>query len=130
MKQASLDRIRRLNKAFTNKLLIHIAGKRFGHFAVLEHVGRKSGRAYRIPIIAEPVRDGFMIALTYGRQVDWYANVAAAGGCRLRWKNRDYRLVRPVFVDPPAGLAAFPAAFRLGLKAMGVRDFLQLDIQA
>jgi deazaflavin-dependent oxidoreductase (nitroreductase family) len=80
MNQTLLDRIRVINKHVTNKLLIHIAGKRFGHFAILGHTGRKSGKLYRIPIIAEPFQSGFVIALTYGKNVDWYKNVAAKGG--------------------------------------------------
>jgi deazaflavin-dependent oxidoreductase (nitroreductase family) len=129
MKQSVLDRIRVINKHVTNKLLIHIAGKRFGHFAILTHVGRKSGKAYRIPIIAEPVPGGFVIALTYGKKVDWYENVKASGGCTLHWKNKDYHLVHPRFIDREVGLAAFPSLFRGGLRKMGIEYFLQLDIQ-
>ena len=87
MKQAVLDRVQVFNKHVTNKLLIHIAGKRFGHFAILSHTGRKSGKLYRIPIIAEPVQDGFVVALTYGKKVSWYENIIAKGSCSLRWKN-------------------------------------------
>jgi deazaflavin-dependent oxidoreductase (nitroreductase family) len=129
MKQTTLDRIRVINKQVTNKLMIHISGKRLGHFAILGHVGRKSGTLYRIPIIAEPFQNGFVIALTYGKKVDWYANVAARGSCSLRWKNREYQLVHPEFIDREAGLTAFPAVFRSGLKAMGIKDFLKLEIQ-
>jgi deazaflavin-dependent oxidoreductase (nitroreductase family) len=129
MKQALLDRIRVTNKHVTNKLMIHIAGKRFGHFAVLGHVGRKSGKLYQIPIIAEPFQNGFVVALTYGKNVDWYKNVAAKGNCSLRWKNKDLQLVRPVFIDREIGLMAFPAMLRSGLRVMGIRDFLKLEIQ-
>lgn len=129
MKQSTLDQIRIANKRVTNKLLIHIAGKRFGHFAVLGHVGRKSGRVYRIPIIAEPFQNGFVIALTYGRKVDWYENVAAKGDCSLRWKNSDYQLIHPEFIDRETGLKAFPAMVRSGLRMMGIQDFLKLEIQ-
>ena len=59
MKQIILDRIRVLNKHVTNKLMIHIAGRKFGHFAILNHTGRKSGALYRIPIVAEPLERGF-----------------------------------------------------------------------
>jgi deazaflavin-dependent oxidoreductase (nitroreductase family) len=129
MKQATLDRIRVLNKHVTNKVMIHIAGKRFGHFAILTHVGRKSGRRYRIPIIAEPVENGFVVALTYGKKVDWYANVKARGSCSLFWKGRDYDLVHPEWIDPESGLLAFPALFRAGLRLAGVQNFLKLSIQ-
>ena len=129
MKQALLDRIRVANKYVTNKLMIHLAGKRFGHFAVLGHVGRKSGKLYHIPIIAEPFQNGFVVALTYGKKVDWYENVAAKGSCSLRWKNRDYQLAHQEFIDRKIGLIAFPAIFRSGLRMMGIRDFLKLEIQ-
>ena len=129
MKQSTLDRIRVTNKHVTNKLMIHIAGKRFGHFAVLSHVGRKSGKLYRIPIIAEPFQNGFVIALTYGRKVDWYENIAAKGSCSLRWKGKDFQLIHPAFIDKETGLMAFPAMFRSGLKAMRIQDFLKLEIE-
>ena len=129
MKQSVLDRIRVINKRFTNKITIHLAGKGFGHFAILSHVGRKSGRLYRIPIIAEPFQTGFVIALTYGRKVDWYDNLAAKGSCDLRWKNKDYHLIHPEFIDKEVGLTAFPAMFGSGLKVMGIEDFLKLEIE-
>jgi hypothetical protein len=126
LKQAIRDRVRVMNKHFTNKLLIHIAGKRFGHFAVLTHAGRKSGKLYRIPIIAEPLEDGFVIALTYGMKTDWCANVFAKGGCALLWKNTDYSLRNPEFIDREIGLNAFPPFIRSGLRAAGVKYFLKL----
>lgn len=127
--QTILDRIRATNKRFTNKLLIHLCGKRFGHFAVLGHTGRRSGKLYRIPVIAEPIGNGFVIALTYGRKTDWLKNVLAAGGASLLWKNREYRLTRPEFIPQDTALGAFPGAFRQGLKMAGVRDYLRLEIQ-
>ena len=127
MKQAVFDRIRVLNKYATNRLLIHISGKKFGHFAILNHEGRKTGKIYRIPIIAEPVENGFIIALTYGRKVDWYANILTKGGCSLLWKNKEYRLNNPEFVDKEIGLKAFPAILRTGLKTMGIQYFLRLS---
>jgi deazaflavin-dependent oxidoreductase (nitroreductase family) len=129
MKQAVLDQVRVVNKHATNKLLIHICGRRIGHFAILSHTGRKSGQVYRIPIIAEPVQGGFVIAMTYGKEVDWYKNVMAKGGCGLRWKNEDYELVQPELIDPEAGLTAFPAVMRSGLRAAGVKDFLRLEVR-
>jgi len=129
IKQAVLDRVRVMNKYATNKLLIHLAGRSFGHFAVLTHQGRKTGRMYRIPIIAEPVEKGFVIALTYGKKVDWYANVLARGGCSLKWKNKDYALVNPVFIEKETGLNAFPGILRPALRTAGIQFFLRLSRQ-
>ena len=129
MNQATADRIRLVNKRFTNKILIHISGKRFGHFAILSHVGRKSGKLYQIPIIAEPTENGFVIALTYGKEVDWYKNVMAEGACSLKWKNKDYSLINPEFIDQETGVMAFPALFRSVLRKQGIQYYLRLDIQ-
>ena len=123
------DRIRVINKHVTNKILIHISGKQFGHFAILSHVGRKSGKIYRIPIIAEPLDNGFVIALTYGKKVDWYENVLANGGCSLRWKGKDYTLINPEFIEKEAGMLAFPPLLRTGLRNTGVQDYLKLEIR-
>ena len=129
MKQALLNRIRVVNKYAINKLMIHISGKEFGHFAVLSHTGRKSGKIYRIPIIAEPIQAGFVFALTYGKQVDWYKNVMAGGGCSIHWKNKDYHLTNPELIDKEAGLLAFPSIFRSGLRLMGIQYYLKLEVQ-
>jgi hypothetical protein len=129
MKQAFRDRVRVMNKHFTNKLMIHICGKKFGHFAILSHTERKSGKVYKIPIIAEPYLNGFVVALTYGQKVDWFANVKAKGGCGLRWKNQDFDLVKPELIDMEIGLVAFPKILRPMLRKSGTSDFLKLEIQ-
>jgi deazaflavin-dependent oxidoreductase (nitroreductase family) len=55
---------------------------------VVIHRGRTAGLLYRTPVTAFPYRDGFLIALTYGRDVDWVKNVIAEGGCRLIHRGR------------------------------------------
>jgi deazaflavin-dependent oxidoreductase (nitroreductase family) len=128
LKQAIRDRVRVFNKYATNKVLIHIAGRRFGHFSIVIHTGRKTGRIYRTPVIAEPVENGFVIALTYGRKVDWAANVLARGGCSLQWKNHDYLLAEPRFIEKETGLGAFPGILKPALRMASIQDFLRLSI--
>lgn len=127
--QATLDRIRKLNKRVTNKLLIRVCGRDFGHFAVLEHVGRKTGTHYRIPVIAEPLAGGFVIAMTYGKKVDWYRNIIAHGGCSLLWKRKEYTLASPQFISEQTALVAFPSLLRPVLRRAGIEYFLKLAIQ-
>ena len=127
--QKLLDRVRVLNKHVTNKIMIHICGKNFGHFAILSHTGRKSAKIYRIPILAEPFENGFVIALTYGKEVDWYKNVKAKDGCSLFWKKQDFQLVQPEFVDPEIGVKAFPKLAQKLLKRVGIEYYLKLEIQ-
>jgi deazaflavin-dependent oxidoreductase (nitroreductase family) len=130
LRQAFLDRVRVMNKYATNKLLIHICGKRFGHFSILTHTGRRTGKRYRTPIIAEPVENGFVIALTYGRKVDWAANILAQGGGSLLWKEAEYCLRNPEFIDKEIGSRAFPVFIRAAFRVVGIRDFLRLTVSS
>jgi deazaflavin-dependent oxidoreductase (nitroreductase family) len=129
VKQTIYDRVRLLNKYVTNKILIHIAGKSFGHLVILRHYGRKTGKQYSIPVIAEPVENGFVIALTYGKKVDWYANVAAKGTCIIRWKNVEYSLKNPEFINQEIALKTFPAFVRFALRIIRIEYFLKLTNQ-
>jgi hypothetical protein len=66
------------NLAVTNRITSRFAARLSG-FGILTHVGRKSGRVYRIPVNVFRVSEGFLIALTYGRDSEWVKNVVAAG---------------------------------------------------
>jgi deazaflavin-dependent oxidoreductase (nitroreductase family) len=126
-KQAIYDRVRVFNKLITNKILIHIAGKKFGHFSILRHIGRKTGKEYSIPVIAEPSEIGFVIALTYGLKVDWYENLKAKGTCKLRWKEKEYSLHNPKLIEPEIGLKSFPVFIRFALRFARIQYFLSLS---
>lgn len=78
-----------------------------GPFALVQHVGRKSGTSYETPIIVRPIEGGFMIELTYGDGVDWYRNVRAAGGCGIRFHGIDYTITGFEPMDAATGIAAF-----------------------
>ena len=55
----------RFNRHFTNPILrMWRAGRR--RLGFLEHVGRKSGKAYRTPLNVFSTDDGVAILLTYG----------------------------------------------------------------
>ena len=80
---------RNFAKRFVNPLLHNLGRASRGPFALLRHVGRRSGKTYEIPIMVWPVQDGFLIALTYGRQVDWLRNLQAAGQGRFILDDQD-----------------------------------------
>ena len=118
--------VTRLNKAVSNKLLIHLAGH--GPFVELEHVGRRSGRTYRIPLNAFRSGDTVTLALTYGPKVDWYRNVVAAGGCRIRMGRSWLGLGPPRPLSTQEGLRRMPALARPILGAANVTEFVELDV--
>lgn len=107
--------IARFNRRFTNRLALRVAGYLPG-FAIVSHVGRKSGRAYRTPVNAFPTDGGYIIALTYGSESDWVKNVLAAGSCELQTRGRRVRLFNPdIHTDQSKGWAPLPVKLILDL---------------
>ncbi len=109
-----------------NPLTRRIASSSFGPFSIVRHVGRRSGKFYETPIIASRASDGFVIELTYGRDVDWHKNLLAAGGCTIIWHGREYAINKIEPLDAETGLAAFPPPARLILRLAGKKDFEKL----
>jgi len=121
------DRIRVFNKYVTNRLLRGFASRSRGPFAVIRHVGRRSGKPYETTIMVWPMGEGFVIALTYGPKVDWYRNILAAGSGTLLWHRRVYAVGKPEPIDATTALTAFPAPFRLILRTLGRQEeFVQV----
>jgi len=121
------NRMRYINKRFTNRITGKIAGKVHSPIALLIHVGRCSGKTYSTPIMVEHNQGSFIFALTYGSEVDWLKNVQAAGRCTLIWKGKEYNLVHPRQISEADGLKAFPNPQRFILKALKIQDFFDMD---
>lgn len=109
MKKAKQGRfywIREFNKRIFNPIMLNFAGDRI--YAVVHHKGRKSGRAYKNPVLAMPADDGFIIPLTYGPDTDWCLNIRSAGEFELKWKGETYQLYEPEIIDLYTAKSAFP----------------------
>jgi len=113
------------HRAFTNRIASRFAARLPG-FAIVTNVGRKSGRLYRTPVNVFRERDGFLIALTYGRDSGWVKNVLAAGACQLETRRVLYQLSAPVIVHD-ASRRQFPLLVRIVLGLIDANDFLQLS---
>ncbi|OBG39560.1 nitroreductase family deazaflavin-dependent oxidoreductase [Mycobacterium sp. E3198] len=61
----------------------------------LEHVGRKSGKRYRTPLLVFPTRDGFVVLIGYGPESDWLKNVIAGGQAVLHKRGKSITLAHP-----------------------------------
>lgn len=55
--------VRTFNKHILNPMMPAVAGRRHWYAAALHHTGRRSGRHYTTPVVAQPVPDGFVIPL-------------------------------------------------------------------
>ena len=115
----------RLNRRVTNPVLRPLAA-RLPAFGVVVHRGHVSGRLYRTPVTTFPSEGGFLIALTYGRDVDWVRNVLAADGCRLIHRGRPVDLVDPRILPLQRHAGDIPAWIRGILRLLRVNEVLRL----
>jgi deazaflavin-dependent oxidoreductase (nitroreductase family) len=113
------------NLAVTNRITSRFAARLPG-FGILTHVGRKSGRLYQTPVNVFREPNGFLIALTYGRDSEWVKNVLAAGKCQLETRGVLYHLSSPTIVHDPTR-RRFPLFVRVILRIIGASDFMQLS---
>ncbi|HMF03941.1 MAG TPA: nitroreductase family deazaflavin-dependent oxidoreductase [Acidimicrobiia bacterium] len=113
---------------FNNHVTNHVsrpAARHLPGFAVVTHLGRRSGRTYQTPV--NMFRDGerYVFALTYGADSQWVENVMAAGSCEVRTQGRTVRLCEPrIFTDPER--RPVPAPVRIVLQVLDVSDFLSM----
>lgn len=112
---------------FTSPATLPLAGKRWNPiFATIEHRGRKTGRRYVAPVAARRLEGGFVIALAFGAQVDWYRNLIAAGGGTIRWRGDEYRVTAPQKIDAPTALVAFNPVQGILLRIAGVDGYVRI----
>jgi deazaflavin-dependent oxidoreductase (nitroreductase family) len=119
--------VRYFNKYVLNHLTGLIARAGIRPFCIIQHTGRKSGNKYETTIQAYLLKDGFVIALTYGPEIDWYRNVIAANGCALNYHRKHYPLKNPKPMDAEVALPLFPYPEKAILGLIGIRDFVKLD---
>lgn len=119
--------VTKLNKTVLNKGLRHLAGH--GWFVELEHVGRRTGRPFHVPLMAFDRGDVVTVALTYGRSVDWLANLRAAGGGRMHLRREVVALGPPRDLPAAEGLARMPQPPRTLLPLLGCEDWVELPVR-
>jgi deazaflavin-dependent oxidoreductase (nitroreductase family) len=117
-------RLARFNRVVTNPILGH-AARRLPGFAIVHHVGRRSGRPFRTPVNLFRPGERFVIALTYGSDSQWVRNVLAAGGCEVETRGKRIALTAPEVVRDPSR-ALVPAPVRPLLGAVNVDEFMLL----
>jgi deazaflavin-dependent oxidoreductase (nitroreductase family) len=113
-------RLARINLAVTNPVLRH-AAKRLPGFAIVHHVGRRSGTPRSNPVNLFEHGDAYVIALTYGRDSQWVKNVLAAGRFEVETRGRRIALTGPEIVRDET---LVPKPVRAILHTIRVRDYL------
>ena len=118
--------MRRVNRVFTNPLLGSVAWL-LPPLAMVHHVGRTSGRRYRTPVVAFPTATGFVVPMTYGRDVDWARNLVKARGGELVRLGQHFTLRNPRVVGGAAAYPHLPAGVRSALRLADFPGYVLLD---
>ncbi len=117
----------RFNRRVTNRILGPIVA-RLPWFGILEHIGRRTGRSYRTPVMLFGSGDWRVIAMTYGPATDWARNVVAAGSATVVQRGRAMTVSDPSIVHDPARRSV-PRPIRWVLRLLGAADFLVFTIR-
>lgn len=121
------DRVRFFNKRVLNPAMMKLAGRRRWYAAVLRHRGRRSGKEYATPVVAQPVAgDAFIIPLPYGEQVDWLKNLLAAGRAEVEAKGETYDVFEPEVIDAGAAFPLLDERHRRTWRRFGIERFLKV----
>ena len=118
--------MRRVNRVFTNPIMGTFAWL-VPPLAVVHHVGRKSGRRYRSPVVAFRADAGFVIPMTYGRDVDWARNLVHAGGGEVEQMGRRVAVRSPRIVGFDVASPRLPAALRGFFRAADFPGYVLVD---
>jgi len=122
-------RLRTFVKHVINPIMRNAARSAHGPFALLRHVGRRSGKTYEIPIMVWRMRDGFMIVLTYGPNVDWLRNIQSASQGSLVWHKHEYHFQKPEPIDAQTASSALPPLIKFVLRLRGTHEYVKLPDQ-
>ena len=106
--------------------MLKTAGTAGSWTGLIHHVGRTTGTLYETPIVAEPVDDGFLIALPYGPNMDWLNNVLARGAATLTHDGHTYDVDRPEVVPFADAASLYSDRDRRSLEQFRVEERLVL----
>jgi hypothetical protein len=119
-------RVRQFNKRILNPAVLKFAGRRYRYYAVVYHIGRRSGHVYSTPVVAIPIVNGFVVSLPYRDKVDWCRNVLATGRCTIQWNGYGYLVREPELIDATATLPGITPLGWFTLRLLGGKHLLKV----
>jgi deazaflavin-dependent oxidoreductase (nitroreductase family) len=86
------------HKYVTNPVWVRLFAGRSANSALLHHVGRRSGKAYKTPLTAHKSEDTIIVPLPYGTETDWLRNLQAVGNGVVELDGRSFSVDDPKVV--------------------------------
>ena len=121
-----LPLLRPLMKGVINPRTLRAVARGESSYAVVHHVGRRSGSTYQTPVEAYRTAEGALILLPYGPVTDWCRNVVAAGQCTVTLAGEDLSLSAPEVVPASDAEARVPADVARRWHRQGMAHYLWL----
>lgn len=122
------DVVRHSNKFVLNPIMLRLAGRRHWYASTIRHTGRRSGRQYATPVVADRVRDWLIVPLPYGTKVDWLRNVLTTGHATIVRRGETYEVGAPEIIDATEALPLLTRDRRRTFERFGVEHFLRMTI--
>jgi deazaflavin-dependent oxidoreductase (nitroreductase family) len=107
-----------------NPKILRAVARGESNYAVVHHVGRRSGTTYQTPVEAYRTAEGILILLPYGPVTDWCRNVLAAGHCTVTVDGQDLALSAPEVVQAGVAEARVPADVARRWHRQGIAHYL------
>lgn len=121
-----LNAVRTSNRYLLNPVMLRLAGHKHWYAAAIQHTGRRSGKQYATPVVAERVPDGFIVPLPYGTRVDWLQNVLAAGRATITVHGESHDVTQPAISGAAAALPLLSDQRRRTFDRVGIEQFLRV----
>ncbi|OCB33377.1 nitroreductase [Mycobacterium malmoense] len=121
-----LGAIRLHNKYLLNPLMLRLAGRKHWYASTVRHTGRRSGKEYTTPVVADRTADGFVVPLPYGTRVDWLQNVLAAGRATISSRGESYQVAQPEVIDAATALPMLSAEHKRTFARLGIEHYLEV----
>ena len=125
-RQRLLPSLRPLMKEVLHPRTLRAVARGESNYAVVHHLGRRSGRGYQTPVEAYRMAEGALILLPYGPVTDWCRNVLTAGQCMVTLDGEDIALRAPEVVSANFAEARVPKDVARRWHQQGIAHYLWL----
>lgn len=120
--------VRTFNKYVLNPAMLTLAGRKHWYASVIRHTGRRSGKTYNTPVVADRVADGFVLPLPYGAGVDWLRNLIAAGRATLTVSGQTFDVVEPEIIDAASAAPQLSPRRRRAFERFHIDKYVKVKL--
>lgn len=116
------------HKHVTNPVWVRFFAGRSASSALLHHVGRRSGKAYKTPLTAHKSEDTIIVPLPYGTETDWLRNLRAAGQGVVELEGRTFTVDEPEVVPIDEVMPLLPSLLERIVHMHDTEQALRLHV--